>query len=130
MTALDPARVRSFDVGALFQDGRYQQGDFAAEILAVCVEIHDDVCAQVQAGVNAILERLRQPEIAPMARDHVCARCLCHLRSAIRRAIIHHHDLSGNAQACQMAEQPVQPGRVIADGNDNRQFHAVNRRRS
>src|SRR5690606_28289731 len=74
--------VADHDIGLSRDQWGNQPGNVVASVLAVGVDVHDDVCVGRECGIEAALECSGQPAIAPMmhdvvdtcsARDHGCA---------------------------------------------------------
>jgi hypothetical protein len=80
------------DVGATGEDRLHQVADALLRVLVVAVGVHDDVGAQLQRPLHAVVEGAAQtpvPRVPHEVRDAVLLR---DLDRAIRRAVVDDHD--------------------------------------
>ena len=74
------------------QDGGDQRRDVRRIILAVGIQVDDDVRSQAQGHVKSGLKGGRQPPVPPVPHDDVRPRGAGDLPRPIGRAVIHHQD--------------------------------------
>nr|WP_276604464.1 hypothetical protein [Nannocystis sp. RBIL2] len=96
------------EVGAAGEDRRAQASDVGAGVLIVGVGVDDDVGAEREAGVDAGLERDREPAVAREAQHVVHADLLGHGRGVVGAAVVDDEHLD--------AVDPRQRAREVGEG--------------
>ena len=83
------------------KNGRHELGDVVGAVLVVRVRVDDDVCTQLQGGIEAGLESLRQAFVVRKANDVVDSVAACHVHRTIGRTVVDNEPLDA-VEAIQM----------------------------
>ena len=120
-------------VGLAAQDRRDELRDVGALVLVVGIGVDDHVGAELQAGVEARLERRRQALVVGQPDDVVDAVRARDLDRRVRRAVVDDQpldDIEPGHLARQMAQRERELVLLVETGNLDDELHVRSARRS